>query len=50
MSKISDKVSWVGLCIWADRSLGSYWVNSYFHQEFAFESGADATAFKLKWG
>jgi len=50
MSKISDSVSWVGLCIWADRSLGSYWVNSYFHREFAFESGADATAFKLKWG
>lgn len=43
-------VSWLGLCIWADASLKGYWVNSFSLREFAFESGADATAFQLKWG
>lgn len=42
-------VSWVGLCIWSECRLGGYWVNSFHLQQFAFESGADATAFKLKW-
>ena len=49
-SKMEGRVSWVGLCIWADVSLKGYWVNSFFHREFAFESAADATAFQLKWG
>lgn len=49
LSKIEEKVSWLGLCIWADNYLGGYWVNSFFNREFAFERGADATAFKLKW-
>lgn len=50
MRKIDDRVSWVGLCIWCERAMAGYWVNSFFHREFAFESGADATAFQLKWG
>ncbi len=45
-----EKVSWLGLCIWAERSLGGYWVNSFHLREFAFERGADAMAFQLKWG
>lgn len=49
LKKLSD-VSWVGLCIWCERALGGYWVNSFHYRQFAFESGADATAFKLKWG
>jgi hypothetical protein len=43
-------VSWMGLCIWAERGLGGYWVASHWLKQFAFESGADAVAFKLKWG
>lgn len=50
LSKFEGRVSWVGLSIWADTSLRGYWVNSFFHREFAFESSADATAFQLKWG
>lgn len=50
LSKIEDRVSWMGLCIWAEAALSSYWVASFHLREFAFESGADATAFQLKWG
>ena len=50
MRNLRDQVSWLGLCIWADASLNGYWVNSFSLREFAFESGADATAFQLKWG
>lgn len=50
MSKLQDQVTWIGLCVWSDRYLNGYWLNSYFHREFAFESGADATMFQLKWG
>lgn len=50
MNKFEGRVSWLGLSIWADTSLGGYWVNSFSRREFAFESGADATAFQLKWG
>ena len=45
-----EKTSWLGLCIWADRSLRGHWVNSFSLREFAFENGADAMAFQLKWG
>lgn len=45
-----EKASWMGLCIWCERSAGSYWVASFRRREFAFESTADALAFKLKWG
>jgi hypothetical protein len=38
------------LCLWAERGLGGYWVASHWLKQFAFESGADAVAFKLKWG
>ncbi len=50
ISKLPERVTWLGLCIWADQSLKGYWINSYFHREFAFESSADATMFQLKWG
>lgn len=46
----SRELSWLGLCIWADNYLGGYWVNSFHYRQFAFESGADALAFQLKWG
>lgn len=49
LGKLAD-VSWVGLCVWCEAVLGGYWVNSFHSRQFAFESGADATAFKLKWG
>jgi hypothetical protein len=43
------KLSWLGLCVWADRSLKGHFVNSFHLRQFAFEQGADAVAFKLKW-
>ena len=43
-------ISWLALCMWIERSLGGYWVASRWLRQFAFESGADAMAFKLKWG
>jgi hypothetical protein len=46
----SEKLSWMGLCIWCERQMRGYWVASFQRREFAFESGADALAFKLKWG
>jgi hypothetical protein len=42
-------VKWMTLCLWAERGLGGYWVASHWLKQFAFESGADAVAFKLKW-
>jgi hypothetical protein len=42
-------IRWMTLCLWAERSLGGYWVASHWLRQFAFESGADAVAFKLKW-
>ncbi len=42
-------VSWMALCLWSERGLGGYWVASHWLKQFAFESGADAVAFKLKW-
>jgi hypothetical protein len=44
------KASWMGLNIWCEQQMSSYWVSSFQRREFAFESGADATAFKLRWG
>ncbi len=49
-SNYVEQVSWVGLCIWAERMIGSYWIASFGTRTFAFESGADATLFQLKWG
>lgn len=49
-SNYVEKVSWVGLCIWCERYLGGYWVNSFHHHEFAFEQEKDAMAFQMKWG
>jgi hypothetical protein len=43
-------ISWMTLCLWAERGLGGYWVASHWLKQFAFESGADAVAFQLKWG
>ena len=45
-----EKVSWMGLNIWADRTAAGYWVASFSLREFAFERGSDAMAFQLKWG
>ena len=45
-----ERVSWMGLNIWADRSAAGYWVASFSLREFAFEKGSDAMAFQLKWG
>jgi hypothetical protein len=42
-------IKWMTLCLWAERGLGGYWVASHWLRQFAFESGADAVAFKLKW-
>jgi hypothetical protein len=42
-------VSWMALCMWADSGPSGYWVASHWLHQFAFESGADAVAFKLKW-
>ena len=50
LGKLQDRASWLGLSIWCERAMSSYWVNSFTLREFAFESGADALAFKLKWG
>lgn len=49
-SNYPEKVSWMGLNIWAERSANSYWVSSFQRREFAFEKPSDATAFMLKWG
>jgi hypothetical protein len=51
LSKLRSErdVSWMGLCIWVDRNPSGYWVASHWLKQFAFESGADAVAFKLKW-
>ena len=45
-----EKVSWMGLCIWCERSSAGYWISSFQNREFAFERGADALAFQMKWG
>lgn len=45
-----ETTSWMGLNIWCDSSLSGYWVASFYHREFAFEKGADAVAFQMKWG
>lgn len=45
-----ERASWMGLNVWCERSLGGYWVSSFIHRKFAFESGADAVAFQIKWG
>ena len=50
LQKMAGLTSWLGLCIWCERAMSGYWVNSFSLREFAFESGADAMAFKLKWG
>jgi hypothetical protein len=42
-------ISWMALCIWVDRGPCGYWVASHWLKQFAFESGEDAVAFKLKW-
>lgn len=44
------KSTWLGLCIWCERSMSGYWVASFLQRQFAFESGADALAFQMKWG
>ena len=50
LGKLQDRASWLGLSIWCERAMNGYWVNSFSLREFAFEKGADATAFQLKWG
>ena len=45
-----ERVSWMGLNIWCDRTMGGYWLSSFHFREFAFEKGADAVAFQMKWG
>lgn len=45
-----EKISWLGLNIWGDQNLSGYWVSSFHYREFAFEKGADAAMFQLKWG
>lgn len=42
-------VSWIGLNIWCEQHCTGYWVSSFGSNNFAFESGPDATLFKLKW-
>ena len=49
-SNYVEKASWMGLCIWCDRQMGGHWLASFHYRQFAFESGADALAFQLKWG
>ena len=44
------KSSWMGLCIWCESSMSGYWVASFPYRQFAFERGADALAFQMKWG
>ena len=44
------RVSWMGLCLWCERSMSGYWVANFQRREFAFEKPSDATAFMLKWG
>ena len=45
-----EKSTWLGLNIWCENSASGYWVSSYHRHEFAFEKGADAVAFQMKWG
>lgn len=45
-----ERASWMGLNIWCDRTMGGYWLSSFHFREFAFEKGADAVAFQMKWG
>jgi len=47
--KWKQNLSWLGLCIWTEKSCMGYWVASWHNSEFAFENAADATAFTLKW-
>lgn len=46
----TEQVSWLGLTIWAERSMAGYWIANFQRREFAFEKPSDATAFMLKWG
>jgi len=45
-----ERASWLGLNIWAERSLSGYWVCSFQQRQFAFEKSSDAMMFQLKWG
>ena len=45
-----ERASWMGLNIWCDRATSGHWVSSFIHRKFAFEKGADALAFQMKWG
>ena len=45
-----ERASWMGLNIWCDSALKGYWLSSFHYREFAFENGADAMAFQMKWG
>jgi hypothetical protein len=45
-----EKASWMGLNIWCEQSSAGYWVSSFQLREFVFERGADALAFRMKWG
>ena len=49
-SSYVETTSWMGLNIWCERAAGGYWVASFQRREFAFEKGADAVAFQMKWG
>lgn len=49
-AKRQESVTWMGLNIWAERSLSGYWISSYAKHQFAFEKASDAVAFQLKWG
>ena len=44
------RASWMGLCIWCESSMSGYWVASFPYRQFAFERGAGALAFQMKWG
>ena len=48
-AKWKESCSWMGLNIWAEQACSGYWVASWHNNEFAFENGADAMIFKLKW-
>lgn len=43
-------MAWIGLNIWCEMYCSGHWVSSHSLLAFAFESPADATVFKLKWG
>ena len=47
--KWKQDLSWLGLCIWTEKTSAGYWVASWHNSEFAFEHSRDATAFTLKW-